>query len=335
LLPSRTRDAGAMVTGLEFRSYRPGDEYAINDGFNAVFDQRRTLAEWHWKFAAPEDRRHIMLAVDAAGAVMVHYGAIPVRLQCGGVVLPAGQIVDVYTRMEARRGLAAGRAYLTTYNRFVADHTGPERLAACYGFPGDRALRFGVMRFSYDDIEPWAPRYLARETVRRPGRGWGVEIVRGFDAAAIDALWERARVRYPLAVVRDAEHYRRRFLGRPGVEYVHLVGWRQGRPEVVAVVREGAPFARLADLLWDGRHERSLVALDRAVTLLARRRGATGVDGWLDGDEHAAEVLGRLGWTTHPNPLDLRTVVRVFHPAIDPARVAGRLYLTLGDSDLV
>jgi hypothetical protein len=101
------------------------------------------------------------------------------------------------------------------------------------------------------------------------------------------------------------------------------------------VVREGAPYARQADLLWDGRHERSLVALDRAVTLLARRRGATGVDGWLDGDEHAAEVLGRLGWKTHPNPLDLRTVVRVFHPAIDPARVAGRLYLTLGDSDLV
>lgn len=323
------------MSDLEFRSYRPGDEYAINDGFNTVFSQCRELAEWHWKFGPPGDGRHIMLAVDADGTVLVHYGAIPVRVQCDGAVLPAGQIVDVYTRLEARRGLAAGRAYLATYNRFVAEHTGPERLATCYGFPGARALRLGVMRFSYDDVEPWVPRYVERSAGRRAGAAWGVEVAHGFDAAALDALWERSRERYPLAVVRDAGYFRRRYLGRPGVEYTHLVAWRRGRPEAAAVLREEAPVTRLADLVWDGAHARALVALDRAAVRLARRRHAVALDGWLDGDERAAAELARLGWTPRPNPLDLRTVVRVFHPAIDPARVAGRIYLTLGDSDLV
>jgi hypothetical protein len=56
---------------------------------------------------------------------------------------------------------------------------------------------------------------------------------------------------------------------------------------------------------------------------------------WLDGDPAAAEVLAARGWTQLPDPPDFGMVGRAFHPAIDLAEVGRRVYLTMGDSDLV
>ena len=69
-----------------YRPYRDGAEAAINQGFNDFFGLQRPLAEWHWKFAAEPEGRHIMVAVDPVGRVQGHYGAVPARMQndCGG-----------------------------------------------------------------------------------------------------------------------------------------------------------------------------------------------------------------------------------------------------------
>jgi hypothetical protein len=36
----------------EVRLYRPGDEIAINDAFNRIFDRQRSIEEWAWKYHA-------------------------------------------------------------------------------------------------------------------------------------------------------------------------------------------------------------------------------------------------------------------------------------------
>lgn len=322
---------GSVIT----RPFAAGDEVAVNEGFNEVFGLERPLGEWRWKFFEPQDRRYIMLAWDENGRLLAHYGAVPVRVQADGEVYRAGQIVDVFSRQEARQGLAAARTYLETFKRFVDRFCGPDELSLCYGFPGERALRLGVKRTMYADIPPWPMDQYSRPVTRRAGLALGWRVTEGFDATALDALWQRARGRYPIAMVRDAQHQAARFRGRPSVEYRHFIVWRRTTPVGAAVLRLAGDVAYLADLIWDGQHGKGLVALDRRLRAVARRHGALRLQGWLQNDAEAARHLSRVGWEHVGDVPNLRCVVNVFHPALEHGRVPGRFYLTMADSDLV
>ncbi len=317
-----------------FRPAGPDDGRAINDGFNEVFSLARPLAEWEWKFPAEPEGRWIFLAVDPAGRILAHYGVVPVRVQAFGLVVRAGQIVDVYSRQEAHVGLATARIFLKTVSTFIERVCHPERLALCYGFPGVRALKLGVMRSGYDQMPPQEVTVWRRPVATRARLFTGHAVRTGLDRAAADDLWRRASGRYPIGAIRDGAWLGRRFWGRPGVEYVHLAAWRRGAPRAWAVVRLGTPTTQWADLVWDGEDRRALAALDRAVATLARRAGAVDVEMWLDGDPDGGRVLAGLGWTSAPHPA-IKLVVHSFHPAIEPGATAGRFHVTMGDADLV
>jgi hypothetical protein len=322
------------VSEIQHRRYRPGDEEAINQGFNDVFGLQRSLAEWHWKFAVEPEGRWIMLGVGEHGRVLAHYGAVPVRLQAGTLEVRAGQIVDVYSRPEARTGLATARAFLTTVDTFIRELCTPDQLALCYGFPSGRPLKLGSLRSGYTQMPPQRVHML-----RRPAQGRGLllhfhRVGSGFDPAAVDQLWQRARNRYAIAARRDAAWLRRRLTGRPGVEYTHLVAWRRGAPAACAVVRAMGKFLQWVELVWDGEDVRALAALDRRVAAIARAAGCERMEMWLDGDRAATEALVALGWDELENP-EVRLVVHSFHSEIDPASVPGRFYLTMSDADLI
>ncbi len=317
-----------------FRPFQPGDEVAINDGFNHVFGLARPLSEWQWKFPAEPEGRWIFLGVAPGGSILAHYGVVPARVQAGGLSVRAGQIVDVYSREEAHRGLGAARIFLKTVSTFIERYCNPEQLALCYGFPGTRALKLGVRRSGYDQVPPQPVTLWRRKAADRTRLLIGHAVRTGFDGEALDALWARSRGRYPLAAVRDRAWLGRRFQGRPGVEYLHLAAWRRGAPHAWAVVRAGAPTVYWADLVWDGEDRRALSALDRAVTRLARLHRAEAVEMWLDSDPEAAQALTGLGWESAPHPA-IKLVVHSFHPGLPPASVPGRFYVTMSDADLV
>jgi hypothetical protein len=319
---------------IVFRTYRPGDETAINDGFNRVFGVSRSLDEWRWKYPAKPEGFWILLACDSNGTLLVHYGVIPVRLQAGAVTFRGGQIVDVYSVEGARQGLATARTFIQTVLTFRERLFHPDKLGLVYGFPGVRHLKLGLMRTDYHQLEP-QPVTVWRRDVKVRGPVLSRYTVRtGFDPAAVDALWTRARGRYALAGVRNSAWFGRRFEGRPGVLYHHLSVWRGERPHAWATVRVGAPVCYWADLVWDGEDSRALVSLDRAVARLARRASAGSVEMWLDADPESARTLTETGWQGAHHP-DVRLVVRTIHPAVDPASVPGRFYVTMADADLV
>jgi hypothetical protein len=322
------------MTDVTVRGYAAGDEVSINEGFNEVFGLARPLAEWRWKFPEQLEGRWIMVAVDAGEWVVAQYAAVPVRLRAGALEVRAGQIVDVFSRPVARSGLAAGRVFLTTADTFIERWCNPEGLAVCFGFPSNRPLRLGVRKTGYAQVPP-QPVPLWRRPANPRGRWLTWHRVReGFDPPAIDALWRRASGRYAIAAVRDSTWLRRRFTGRPGVEYVHLSVWRRGEVHAWAVLRPGAPVTHWADLVWDGCDWRALAALDRAASVVARRAGAETLEMWLGYDAAAGTAFQELGWTVQEHPL-VRMVVHTFHPAIPADSVPGRFYLTMGDSDLV
>jgi hypothetical protein len=208
----------------------------------------------------------------------------------------------------------------------------PGGLSLLVGFPGERSLGVGRAKLGYGEPVP-VP--VWRRAVPGSRSWWTRHGVRpGFDAAAVDRLWQRSAARYPVAAVRDAAWLERRFTRRPDVEYVHLGAWRRGAGHAGAVLRVQDGTARWADLLWDGEDPRALLALDDAAGRLARHGGATEMEMWLANDPAAEEAFARRGWTAAPHPQAM-LCAKSFRPDIDPDDVARRLYFTLGDSDLV
>jgi hypothetical protein len=320
---------------LTIRRFRSGDETAINDGFNAVFGMNRSLEEWRWKFQDGPEGRWIMLAVADDGSVCAHYGAVPVRMRVGEHSIRAGQPVDVFTRPAARRGLAAARTLKATVDRFFAEFGHRDRLALLFGFPGQRHLRLGLARLGYEQMPPLPVRLWVRGTGRRGSWLHRHRVTRGFDRRAADELWSRAAGRYGAAVIRDGEWLERRYTRHPGLDYLHLAATRGGTVHAWCVARIGAPVTAVADLLWDGEDGRALAALDRAVGEAAREAGAATLSMWLMGDPAAERTMSDLGWRAGPHPDGLAMVARSFDPRIDPASLPGRVYVTMGDSDLV
>ncbi|MFZ5786512.1 MAG: GNAT family N-acetyltransferase, partial [Acidobacteriota bacterium] len=306
-----------MVEGLTIRPFQPGDEAAINDGFNAVFGLNRPLEEWRWKFHDGPEGRWIMLAVDGDGCVCAHYGAVPVRMRVGDVTFRAGQPVDIFTRPAARRGLAAARTLEATVERFFAEFGHRDRLALLFGFPGHRHLRLGLARLGYEQMPPLPVRQWVRDAGRSGKWLHRHRVAMGFDRETAEELWSRAGRRYGAAVVRDGERLARRYTARPGQDYLHLFATRRGTAHAWCVARIGAPVTWVADLLWDGEDRRALEALDREVATAARAAGAERLAMWLMGDAAAERALSDLGWRETLQSDGLATVARSFDARID------------------
>jgi hypothetical protein len=217
---------------------------------------------------------------------------------------------------------------------FIDELCRPDGLAACYGFPSMRPLKLGVIGSGYAQATPQEVGVWRRDVVR-PGK-WltGHRVTQGFDAAAADAIWKAAQRRYTLAAVRDGAWLGRRFGGRPGVEYLHLVARRHGSPVALAVLRPMGSLLAWAELIWDGVDGRALAALDKAALAVAHASNCERIEMWMGGDDTAAASLSYLGWAGEPHP-EVRLVFHSFHPEIDPATVGGNVYITMSDADLV
>lgn len=327
-----------MTDALTVRPYRPGDEIEINAGFNRVFGVSRGLEAWRWKFPPGLGRSTILVAEDPSGRIPIHYAAIPVTLQIDGRRVLAGQAVDVYS--EHRRSLARRGPFVRFVHEFHEVFGDAGHLSLLYGFPGTRHVRLGVRLLRY--CSPRDVRFFARDLrdskareagVPRPFRG--LRLHHGFDAPWTDRLWHRAQARYPVAVCRDATWIGRRFHDRPGVDYVHLRIEHRGRPAALAVVRVHEGVVHWAELVWEGRRAAALEALSREVCRLGRGAGADAAHLWLDGDPPARGILERCGWIARPEPRGLQRVGVPYRPSLDAADVCRRMYVTMGDADLI
>lgn len=316
------------MSDVVLRPFRDGDERAINDGFNRVFASARPLEDWQWKYPAEPEGRWVMLATDATGAVLAHYGAVASRFRCGAVTVRAGQITDAYALPEVQ----GKRVFTECYEEFIRAFGRPGRLPLMYGFPNVRHYAMGLKVLKYVPMgEVPCLRFEGRRGIAFPALR---RVREGFDRRAVDDLWRRASHRYPYGNVRDGAWLGRRYVGRPGVEYVHLSVWRGGEPEAWCVVREMGERLFWIELVWDGVHESALARLSETVTTRAARRRVPVVEMWLRGDPAAEGVLASRGWRKRPEADFVRAVARTFQDEVDLDAIREGWYVTAGDSDL-
>jgi hypothetical protein len=304
------------------RDYRPGDEAAIVALFGLVFGPVLSEAQWRWKYtgtglATPP----VKLALDAAGRLMGHAGAMPLRGWRKNRPLPFFQICDVMVH-PAARGQLGGRNLFTRLARdLLGDLAERWPDAFAYGFPGQRPFRLGEYARVYGRVEQ-------ATAICRPARRGGFPLLYtrplAWDDARLEGLWYRLAPQFALALVRDRAYLRWRYAAHP-VHTYELIGlhWIGGLLGWAVIQRCGARL-RLIDLLLPRRWlQPALAALDR----MALAAGAAEVEIWLP-----------RGWREagggHQQSTEVVVTNMVWRLAIPTDAVRNELYYTMGDLDI-
>jgi len=326
-------------TDVTIRAYQPGDEAAINASFNQVFSLQRPLAEWFWKFPVHPSPRPIVTAW-CEGEVVAHNAGVAARFQVDGRVWPAQQSVDTFSLAGARRRTDWRNLWAEVMDDFAYRFGRDAGSPLLYGFPGPRSHRQAVARCGYDALPAQEIRRLERRTVvaSKTRRSWlyRAEAARDWEPR-LDQLWERVDHRYPVAVIRDAQHALHRFAGHPSIRYHRfLVFPRLGSLPVAWVVFATAgKECRWVDLVWDSEHRGGLELASHLGSRVATQTGADHEAMWLTGDPEASKMLQRMGFSEGPDSGGAAMIVRPMTPSIDIKALDGRVYLTMADADLV
>jgi len=319
--------------------YRSGDEIAINDAFNRVFGKQRSVEEWAWKYRT-DDPHFLIVAAWDGDHLAAHNGGIAAEFQVDGRRILAMQAADTFSLAVAERRPEWRDAWQQVIDHFVEISVGEFGASMFYGFTGGQAISHIVARALGNSVPPRRIPLLTR--TRRPsGRSPVSRLFRAHlinaHEPALDRLWERVGHRYPVSVVRNADHVRRRLSGHPTVGYHRwLIRPRWSRtPAAFVAFRSDGGVIRWADLVWDGRPG-ALELVDFLSRGLAVQTGAEREELWLDGDPEATQWLETFGFEGRPDPSGVVRVVRFIDSDLSAEAFApGRVYTTMADADLV
>ena len=316
-----------MASTLVFRTYREGDEVAINRAFEQASGSVRSLDEWAWLYPSEVDGRVIVVA-ETGGEVVAHCAGIPIRVAVDGRELAAARIVEYFSPTSAKE--IVERVVETFFESFASSGRFP-LVVACPQIRGDLNLPGfdGTPRRELAALtRNRAPRSKTRRLFYRaePARDW---------EPRLDDLWRRVRGDYPVAVVRDAEGALRRFAGHPTVRYQRFVIFPRFSSQAVAFVvfRCDGGRCRWVDLLWDHAHPGALELAAHISARLVRQFECAGEEMWLSGDADGCSRLERLGFRAAEGSAEVSMAIRSFNPELDAVSVVSRLYLTMADTD--
>jgi hypothetical protein len=98
----REYDPAVASSGLTVRAYRPGDEQGIQAAFEAVFERKRSLEEWRWRFQEPPAGPGIVHVLESEGAIVGHFAHVLMPTWVDGQRVLLGQGGDTMTLPECR-----------------------------------------------------------------------------------------------------------------------------------------------------------------------------------------------------------------------------------------
>ena len=313
---------------IAVRPTRPGDLPGLDALFRAAFGHGLSAAEWQWKYRRLPGEGRSVVAVDGAGAVVAHAGALGLAARRAGCERRIWQLVDF---AGAGRGgglvpplVRAGRALL-------ADLPGPDDLPWIFGFPSLRHFRLGERAFGYRPLAEVRPLAgpLPPAVAPAPGLATPFErlepAVRGlaeraWEACAVDGVRRTAALldwRYHDRPVRYYRYYRLAAVdGAEGLAVFAFVGREAWAAELWLPPAGGwydALSAAAADL--------------RAAGLIGWRFWPPSPRSGLE------ETLARLGLA--PVGETLTIGCRGAPGGPDPAAAAAGFYYAMGDYDAV
>lgn len=353
---------------IEVRATAESDVEGLSALFTRRFGHPFTAAEWRWKYGQVPGLAHSVVALDAAGTVVAHAGALRLPARWRGGMGGIWQLVD-FAGVAAGGGLRpalveAGRALLAGLPAAAPAAPGlpatpaPPPITApwIFGFPSERHFRLGERVFGYRPLTRIAP--LAGELPAVPAAGGATGAGAGGPPAAAGsalftagdscgewaaAAWKECGV---LGVVRSVEFLNWRYWARPGRYYrvyrLHEAGDAGGSGAGASRAEGLAVFAFVGDEAWatelwlPPRGEWYAPMLAVAADL--RDAGLRLWRFWPPAAEAAAALLRRLGLRPGGDTrfVGCRAAAGDADPAaaVDPVVAAAGFHYSMGDFDL-
>ena len=312
------------------RPYIEGDEIKINDGFNQVFGENRTLEEWKWKFQSNNESR-ILLAFDSDDNLISHYAVLIDKFNYKGILYTSGHSVDTFSKPMPTA--IRTKLFKKLVLRFFEMYGNINNVSLMYGFPGTRMLKLGSLKLDYGEAFPIK---LWKKSIP-DGSDYGL-VFKSFwklRDKKIDHLWNRSVHRYPVSIVKDAAWVNKRYLSRPNGSYQVLRTARIGAYTSLCIYIILKDTLFLVDLIWDGMRKKDLVRLESLLVNVSREKRLSYMAMWLSGDKEAESVFESNNWQIETEPQNLHMVVKSFNSDIDRSTLLNHFYLTKGCTDII
>lgn len=308
---------------MEIRTTEESHLPALDVLFRDRFDHGISLEEWRWKYGRIPGTARSALALDEAGTVLAHAGALRLPARWSGGEGGIWQLVDFAGRTGGR-GL---RAALVELGRsLLADLPEPGDAPWIFGFPSERHFRLGQRVFGYGPLATWREWVGAIPSILPSTAPCEVEVSDSCGDWA-EAVWRRCEV---LGVRRSAAFLNWRYHARPD-RYYRFYRLHGEAGDALAVFAFAGTEAAAVEL-WLPRPWR----LRDALAPIAADLRASGLERWRFWPQPACLERGAGEWEA----LGLAAGAEVFCGyrgrlgAPDPLPESARFYYALGDHDI-
>ena len=315
------------------RPYCPADEQSVLSLWKAAFKKEMDPRLWQWKYMDNPYGHRIMLCVSEEGLLVALYGGIPYKANQDGRIVEIINLMDLMSHPDYRgEGLfvRTGKIFFDTYCR-------PDGASFVCGFPGEYHFVLGEKYLGYRALEKPVI-YLSARSLDLAGNkrmfGGRIERLQKSDSC-LDALWERCREAYPLAVIRDESFSRWRFFTHPFQEYEVYVYRscfkREVKAYAVFVVEEEK--ASMIDL-FSAPSENGLSDFFARLAVDFLEKGVVEMNTWLPDSHFTAGYALSAGFKRAPEPKGVISTVRLFDHSPCLETVSRNMFYTMADVDL-
>ncbi len=203
----------------QLRPTEEGDLARLSDLYKERFGHPLTAEEWRWKYRALPGEAESVVAVDDAGRVVAHAGALKLPARWAGGEGGIWQLTDF---LGSTRG-AGLKAPLVSLGRSLLERLGEASQAPwIFGFPSERHFQLGERVFGYGPLAEVTE--LAGDVYQAAALAGRAEVAlevgdRGGDW--VEEIWEACGPpgAAPLGVRRSAAFLDWRYWARPGRYY--------------------------------------------------------------------------------------------------------------------
>lgn len=206
---------------MKIRKYQKGDEkeiLSLDRRLETHPWNRRDLSNWYWKYTDqnPSGASFVWVAAEDC-KILAHFAAVPYKIKVFDRELRASHSIGALVEEKYQnKGLL----------KFVGDKLfedlSENGIPFTYGFPNDRSYGLHKSHMGYSDLiqfDNWVIQKSGINKVHSEHVGSTVfKKIDNFDDA-FDELWRSCSCGYEIAIVRDKEYLKWRYLSRPDVKY--------------------------------------------------------------------------------------------------------------------
>ncbi len=348
------------MSNVTFETYKDGDETAINNLFNDIFKQNRTIKEWEWKFKeCPIDACALtVLAKDEDKRIVGQYTCVSYYLKYNDSVVKLVQPVDTMIHEDHRGGTKGVLVEVFLKYENLLRQNG---IDLGFGFPNKAAYIVGKRSLKYIDLFEidnlsmrlarfnkrghfikWISRLIIRFLISiniRLIKGIQYKWVTTFDER-INAFWENIRGQYNIMVQRDLSFLNWRYCKKPGNHYRILQAKRDNDIVGILIVKFEDHGDVRTGYIMDclAIKESNLVEnLVRTGLIFLSRNNVDNVFIRLSRGDYLLNIFSKIGFIPSERALGSRVVYKTYSSNVNDStlRDSSLWHISFGDCDSV